>query len=1108
MQVQVATPQPHHTNQIDSDELTMKVITIKKHIFFSSILLALLSLAVFVSACNNHKYERISEFESSLPQVIDYNFDVRPILSDNCFACHGPDMANQKAGLRLDTYEGATKALESGAGQPITPGKLSESQAFLRMISEEKEQMMPPPESHLELSDKEIAIIAKWIEQGAIYKPHWAFEKPVKKKFPNIENENWIRQPIDYFILNRLDREGLKPSESASKETLIRRVSFDLTGLPPGLNEINDFLNDTSSEAYEKLVDRLLTSPAYGEHMAANWMDISRYADSDGYLDDKHRDFSPWRNWVIEAFNKNMPYDKFITWQLAGDLIPEATKESTLATAFNRLHKKNSEAGIVFEEYRVEYVADRTNTLGAGIMGLSLECARCHDHKYDPISQKNYFELFAFFNSTFEIGTPVYGPGQVPGPSLLLTSQKQDLEIVELKEMIARLEQELIAVKETKGSLDNWVGLANIRDFKESINKSLTAYYPLDKISPTRSGKEFLSINLKNANKPARLVQPLIKEGIEGNAFYVTDYNKMVLGEKIGWFDRTDDFSLQLALKPDTIHHDAGILWHSEDVRLGLKGYSLYVKDNRLQFIIARSWPQNAIQVTTMNAIPAKKWSQVSITYNGSSKASGVAIYIDGTKQDLDINFDNLYKSILFEPDIHTYGFEGITLGTRGHFIPFKNGGIDEIKVFNRKLSDLEVLYLHNEKEFLRMFDEKALSKEVLKNHYFSVVAPNADTIRQELKKIREKENEFVSNVQEVMVMGDLPKPRATFILNRGVYSNPTEQVYPSTPESILAFKEEYPKNRLGLTKWLFDEDNPLTSRVYVNRIWQMHFGAGIVKTAEDFGAQGSMPSHPDLLSWLAVSFMENGWNIKALHKMIVMSATYMQDSRVKAELLQKDPENSLLARGPRYRMSAEMIRDNALAISGLLEKKQGGESVYPYQPEGIWDGLTTKSWAYKYLQDDGEGLYRRSLYTIWKRQSPPPFMQIFDVSDRGACSVRRKLSSTPLQALALLNDPQFVEASRVMAEELIAAEPVVLQRLNMAFQLLTGRIPSDREFNVLNDFYKEELDNFSLNKTDALAFISIGEKARNKLLNPSEVAALGVVISSIMNTAESYTKK
>ena len=1061
------------------------------------------------SGCGNDTPEAIQLAEASLPEVVDYNFHVRPILSDKCFACHGPDAENQKAGLRLDRAKDAYKALGKSKAKPIVPGAPERSEVYKRVVSKDEKFVMPPPDSHLKLSDEEIAILRKWIKQGAEYKPHWAFVPPGEITLPEVDDQSWVQQPVDRFVLDKLERQGLKPSEEASRETLIRRVTFDLTGLPPTLEQVDNFVNDNSPDAYEKVVDRLLRSQAYGERMAADWMDVARYADSDGYLDDKHREFHPWRDWVIQAFNDNMPYDQFITWQIAGDLIPDASKESTLATAFNRLHRKNSEAGIVFEEYRVEYVADRTNTLGKGILGLSMECARCHDHKYDPISQKDYYQLFGFFNSTFEIGSPVYGPGQVPGPSLLLSTAKQDAKIDEIKTLIQGLEENYKKKLDSKNGFESWVStLEENTSLGEQIEKSTVAHYPFDEITPTDKPLVFHSENKKNRKLIAQLVDPIHKEGAKGKALFVNDYNRIQLGEKVGWYDRTEDFSVQLHLYPDTLYEEVGVLWHSEDLRLGLKGYSLHLKDNRLRFIMSMSWPQNAIQVTAKAPIETKKWTQVTVTYDGSSKADGVSIFVDGKEQELEIDYDNLYKSILFEYNIHTYGFRGMTLAARDKFIPFKDGGLDEIRVFDRQLSALEVMHTYAPAQTNSMIANRQSNQKLLQEHYSLVIDRDVAESRKELKQARDRENKLISGIEEIMVMGDMPEARPTFVLDRGSYEAPAEQVEPSTPEAILPFDDSYPKNRYGLTQWIFSKDNPLTSRVFVNRIWQMHFGKGLVRTSDDFGAQGSLPSHPALLDWLAKNFMESNWDIKGLHKIIVTSATYRQSSRISEEDLEQDPENIYLSRGPRYRMPAEMIRDNALAVSGLLVQKQGGPSVYPYQPEGLWDRLTTKSWAYKYLQEDGEGLYRRSLYTIWKRQSPPPFMQIFDLDDRGDCEVGRRMSSTPLQALNLLNDPQFVEASRALAEKLIDTEEDHDARLERLFRLLTGRKPDQKERSMLDDFYREEFKHFSDNETSALDFLKNGSKPRDKTMNAPEVAALGVVANSIMNTTEAFTKK
>jgi hypothetical protein len=1056
-------------------------------------------------SCNDSMPKEVLKVYEKLPDDIDFNYHVKPILSDKCFACHGPDKANQKAGLRLDTPEGAFALLgERQDHKAIVPGKLNKSHVYLRMISGDPEFKMPPANFHLKLTVKEIATISKWIEQGAEYKPHWAFISSNTSE--NVVSEN----SIDYFINNKLKTEDLKFEDQASKETLIRRASFDLTGLPPLLDDIDAFVSNTDPKAYDDLVDRLLNSKSYGERMASNWLDIARYADTDGYLDDKHREFSPYRDWVIAAFNKNMPYEQFVTWQLAGDLIPDANQESILATAFNRLNKRNGEAGIVFEEYRVEYTADRTNTIGKAFLGLSLECARCHDHKYDPISQKDYYKMFGFFNSTFEIGSPVFGPDQTPGPALLLSSKEEGAKRESLLTYIKNLENtHKTEFKEASG-FQQWKNKSSIsaETLQQRIARVNVAHYSLDTFDSIGEAR-YHSKEEKNREKPASFRQPVIQTGKKGNAFFVSDYNSAALGKKVGWYERTDSFSLQFWVYPETVYEDVNVIRHCEDLRLGLKGYTFKLKENKPSFVMSHSWPQNALEVTGINALPKKEWSQITITYNGSSKANGVSIYINGEKEEQVIDLDNLYKGILYESNIHTYGFDGITFGARDKFIPFKDGGIDEIKVFDELLTPLEVLFSYDNNKAMDAIDSSSsIREELLKEYYSAHVSENVRNIEKKLKGSREEENELVNEIPEIMVMGDLPKPRPTHVLKRGEYTNIGEEVEPGVPESIFKSKKDYPKNRLGLSQWLFDKENPLTARVFVNRIWQLHFGTGIVETSDDFGSQGSLPSHPELLDYLANYFIASGWDIKALHKKIMTSKTYMQYSGITKEKNQIDPKNKLLARGARFRLPAEMIRDNALAISGLLVDEIGGESVYPYQPDGLWDDLNNKKWTYKYLQKPGDGLYRRSLYTIWKRSFVPPSMLIFDMANRDVCTVKRETTNTPLQALVLLNDPQYVEAARVLAESLIVEKETDEEQVQAAFKLITGRKADDKEIELLNNFYSQEFENFKKNDQLAIQYLSTGEHRWNRSLDPYKIAALSVVANTIMNTDEAIMRK
>jgi len=1063
-----------------------------------------LSCFLLFTSCSWNPPKEIEEAMTEVPDEIDFNYDVKPILSDKCFACHGPDMAKQKAGLRLDIAENAFKALEGSGKHPIVKGKPEQSEVVNRMLSDNPEIKMPPPEFKVELTTEEIAIITKWIEQGATYKPHWSFIPPKKEMLPQTEMKDWAKNEIDYFVASTLEQNKLRPSDRATKEALMRRLSFGLIGLPPTVQQIEDFVSDTSDSAYEKVVDRLLMSPAYGERMAAEWMDVARYADSDGYLDDKHRDFSPYRDWVIKAFNENMPYDQFTTWQLAGDLIENPTQESILATAFNRLHKKNSEAGIVYEEYRVEYVADRTLSLGKAFLGLSVECARCHDHKYDAISQKDHYELFAFFNSTNEIGTAVYGPGQVSGPSLLLTNDEQEKVLEYIDTNINSVKKELVSVhKENPDAISelqkNPLKLKS--ELQKGLNKGLVAKVDFDRFN--RKNKRIVHTPTVPNSAPTVVKEPELKNGVSGKAVFFNDYTTITLPKKVGWFDQSDPFTISLDIYPETNYEEAAIFTHCEETRLGLKGYSMHLENNHLKFLIARSWPTNAIQVRTKNPIPEKEWRKVTVSYDGLGNAKGVKLYLDGKEVPVIIEIDNLYKSILFEKNAHNYPFYGFTMGIRDKFKTFKDGGVDNLKIYDRELSALEVQFANDPEIALEM----ARKKENIVEFHQLTIDPKAAMTRKKLQKLRKERITKLEPIKEIMVLGDLQKPRPTFVLDRGMYDAPTEEVQPDVPEAIMPYKEEFPRNRLGLSKWLFDKQNPLTARVYVNRLWQMHFGRGLVETSDDFGNQGSLPSHPELLDWLAVEFMDSGWDIKKMQKLIVMSSAYQQSSELKPELLEIDIDNLLLARGPSTRMTAEMVRDNAIAISGLLSSKIGGPSTYPYQPEGLWDEISNKSWRYKYKQEPGEGLYRRSLYTIWKRTSAPPSMQIFDVGDRSVCTVKRRQTSTPLQALVLLNDPQFVEASYILAENIIdEVDDQTDQQLQQAFLMSTGRSPSSNELKILQQFLTDELRRFSLKKEDAIAYLNMGETKIKNNSDPIAVASLATVINGIMNTSEGYT--
>lgn len=764
------------------------------------LMLAFAVIVYAIQACNSSVSPAVEE---RIPDQISYNFHVRPILSDKCFACHGPDANKREAGLRLDIAEEAYKALkENPSAHALVPFKPEASEVFLRISSTDSALMMPPKSSNLKLSAHEISLIEEWIKQGAKYERHWAFTAPVAPVVPKVKTEDWTKNEIDHFILAKVEEKGVKPNPEADKERLLKRLSFDLTGLPPGIEMMDKFLADRSSNAYAKVVEALLQSPAYGEKMALHWLDVARYADSHGYQDDNYRSQWPWRDWVIHAFNKNMPYDQFITWQLAGDLMPDATKEQLLATGFNRNHKITEEGGVIDEEYRVEYVTDRTNAFGKALLGVTLECAHCHDHKYDPFSQKEYYQVFAFFNNVKEVGLE----SSVGGP--------------------------------------------------ETYAKK-----PLMQIS-------------------------------------------------------------------------------NEDVK------------KILSFV---------------------------------------------NKQDT------------------------------GKLI--------------------------------------------------------------------------------VSVMGDQDTLRKTYILDRGVYDAHGTEVEAGTPKSVLPFGPQYAKNRLGLSKWLFDKRNPLTSRVFVNQVWQEFFGRGIVKTSGDFGMQGELPSHPELLDWLAVDFMNHGWNIKRLVKQIVSSATYRQSAVVSAEKLRTDPENILLARAPRYRIPAESVRDVVLASSGLLVKTIGGPSVKPYQPAGLWEAATSgRGILANYKQDHGQGLYRRGMYTFIKRTVPPPTMSIFDASNRDQCEVKRLNTNTPLQALVMMNDPTVLEASRVLAAKLLQENTAVEAKMIKAFRLIVCRNPNEKEIKLLSSYYADQLKVFQ-QRSAAEKILGVGEYPIPEKIDKRSLAAMMEVMTTIYNLEETITK-
>jgi hypothetical protein len=1027
-------------------------------------------------------------------QKVDFNFQVRPILSDKCFNCHGPDPRMRKAGLRLDTKQGAFGPTKSG-DRALVPGDLDASQLFWRITAEDPSERMPPKSLGRSLSPEEINLLKRWIEEGAKWEAHWSFLPPVAVPVPPVKDPSWPRNALDRFILARLNAEALTPAPEASKERLIRRLTFDLTGLPPTLAEIDAFLSDPAPDAFEHLVDRLLASPRFGERMAVDWLDLARYADTYGYQADVYRAMWPWRDWVVQAFNANLPYDQFISWQLAGDLLPEPARAQILATAFNRNHRQTNEGGSIEEEFRVEYVADRTNTFATAFLGLTLECARCHSHKYDPITQKEYYQLFGFFNSIDESGLYSHFTNAVPTPTLLLTSADRDRAIAAIDAKIKTAEVELDRLaEERQPAFEAWLKTPK----REPVLPGMIGDFPLDAIDDGKVA------NRADPAKPGRTAEnPELVEGREGRGVRLSGENNVTL--PLGNFDRFEPFSLALWIQTPDFKDRAVIIHRSMSwTDAGSRGYQLLIEDGKLNVSLIHFWPGNAISISAREPVPLNQWTHVAITYDGSSRAAGLALYIDGRRAPCDVVRDQLTKNITGGGNDH------LTVGQRFRDRGFKNGLVDEIKVFDRALTALEVAQIHDHTALAQALalapDKLDTSRHRdLMAYYLATVDTVFKGRLTALKDLRKQRSGLVDPVAEIMVMKELPSPRPSYLLKRGAYDAPAERVEPGTPASLPPFADSWPRNRLGLARWLTDPKHPLTARVAVNRWWQAFFGRGIVATPEDFGSQGQLPSHPELLDWLSRTFIDSGWHVKQLVRLIVTSATYRQSSDVPAELLARDPENVLLAHGPRFRLSAEMIRDGALASAGLLVDTIGGPPVKPYQPPGLWEeksGLT-------YQRDTGPGSHRRSLYSFWKRTSPPPAMLTFDATTREVCAVKRQATATPLQALVLLNDPQFIEAARSLAQRACHQGGASLaDRITFVVRSLTGRCPNPRELTTLETLYHEQYDEFRGGHGDPLKLLTVGDAPRDPSLEPAEYAAMTVLAQAILSHDETVMKR
>jgi hypothetical protein len=998
-------------------------------------------------------------------EQIRFNRDIRPILSENCFRCHGPDSAARQGDLRLDDR---AAAVAHGA---IKPGDAKASTLVDRIFSHADEERMPPPETKKKLTDAQKELLKKWVEQGAEYEPHWAWIAPAKEIVPPKVDDpsNWSRGAIDQFVLSAMKPHGLAPAAEATKEAWLRRVSLDLTGLPPTSEEIAAFRADDSASAYEKQVDRLFKSPAYGERMALDWLDAARYADTFGYQADRDMHVWPWRDWAIRAFQNNLPYNEFILHQIAGDMLPGATRDQKLATAFNRLHRQTNEGGSIEEEFRAEYISDRIRTMGSAFLGLTLECCRCHDHKFDPISQKEYYSLSAFFNQIDEHGLYSHFTETAPTPALLLYEADQEQNHKEVLEKIKAAEQTLASI---------------------SLPVSAPSESPRETSAPAKS------FNFEDA-KPAGDYKLI--DGKVGKAIEFGGDDQFSCGN-VADFGRTTPFTFAMWLKPPAPKPRMIVLHRSvaaEDS--SFRGYSLVLDNNAPVFSLVHFWPGNAIQVRGKQTLKENEWTHIAITYDGLSRAAGLEIYLNGEPCELEVARDRLTRDIQHRGEWgdSSVGVVNLALGARFRDVGFSGGAVDELEIFDRALTSAEVAKTYFAD---RPISETALADHTLRHSEAWKTAYGA------VLALRKEENDLVTRVKQIMVMQAAPFERSTHLLKRGAYDAPGELVSAEVPSRIFPFPEGLKRDRLGFAKWVVDPQNPLTARVAVNRTWQMLFGRGIVASSEDLGLQGQLPSHPELLDYLARDFVSHNWDLQRLIKSIVLSATYRQASTPRdAGFYAKDPENVWLARGPKYRLQAEMLRDQALAASGLLKPRVGGPSVFPYQPAGLWEEAGTGK---SYHPSSGDDLYRRSLYTFWRRTSPPPTMTTLDAPSREYCLVRRERTSSPLQALVLLNDPQFVEAARALAQrELLTHQEDAGAGIGSAFERLASRKPSEREAQVLQALFEHQFAHYQAHVEDAKALLAIGESKRDESVDPARLAAMTVVVQAIMNLDDVVAK-
>ena len=1095
-------------------------------IWLGLIWLGLISLGLAMLPLGIATAEEATTEEATLAERVDYLQDIRPILSDNCYACHGPNAEDREGELRLDSEESAFGEAASGE-LAIVVGKPEASELLRRMLSDDEDEVMPPADSGKSLKPEQIALVRQWIAQGADWQEHWSFVPPVLPELPKVRDASWPRNAIDTLILARLDREKLKPSAAAEKETLLRRVTFDLTGLPPTLLEVDAFLADSSPEAYEKVVDRLLQSPRYGEHMGRFWLDAARYGDTNGMHLDNYREMWPYRDWVIRAFNKNMPYDQFTIEQLAGDLLPEPTMEQLVASGFCRCHVTTNEGGSIEEEIYVRNVIDRVNTFGTVFQGLTFECTRCHDHKYDPLTMNDFYSMFAFFNSLD--GPPMDGNVKDTKPSILVPSEEQAVEMKQLG-----MQFDAIASQKNKhrigqeSSFQKWCAeqqqLAGHQDAPahEATHKATTegliGYYPLDLQEETLKTDKSVS-NVVAASKPGQVAGGVeVVAGRYGNGCKLPNKEAYVdLGDDFN-FSQDKPFSFGLWVKVPNSGSTGAILSKTKGSE---RGYQLLVKKGRISLFLTNYNNRYGIHVVTAEKVlEPDVWHHVFVTYDATAKAAGVMLVVDGKRAPLEVKLDSIFAKSTRLP--FNSDKASLLLGrlerprSKKHLV---NGQLDELRFYDRRLSLPEIVGVMLADGVGPILAQPASQRtaeqtEELRTYFFHQFDTAFKALVDQEDQLYAQKVELQSKLPATLIYRERKEPRDAFILTRGEYDQHGEKVDRTTPGVLPPLPADAPRNRLGLARWLVDRGNPLTARVTVNRFWTQFFGIGLVKTPGDFGSQGEPPSHPKLIDWLAVDFIESGWDVKALARKIVLSNTYQQASAVSKELVERDPENRLLARGPRYRLDAEMLRDQALAVSGLLSDRVGGPSVKPPQPDGLWFSVGySGSNTVRFVGDtEAEKLHRRTMYTFHKRTSPPPQMSTFDGPTRESCSVGRERTNTPLQALLMLNDPQYVEAARALAERVMpkhASNPEASVR--EMIRRCTGQPASRRTVDNLVGLFQRQLARFQGDPEAARSLIASSQIVKESKIDPQldtpHLAAWTVIANLVLNLDEVVTK-